>query len=514
MANLRAQTFSFSRFTTQSSATFFALIIGALTVLGFAPFNFHFIPLITLAGLFFLWLHTPTPTRAAWLGFVFGLGLFIGGVHWIYVALNVYGGMPMPLAAIATFLYCALLAAFYALAGWLQARFQISAIMRLMLVMPALIALIDWSRTWVFTGFPWLALGYSQVPSGPLAGYAALMGVFGVTLFLAIASGSIALAARQPKLIRTVLWNLIPFINVLALGIALKQTVWSQPAGEPITVSLLQGNVPQEFKFNQQRLITTLKTYLDLTEKSSARLIVMPESAIPLMAEQIPPDYLARLASHGKKNNGDVLVGLFGTRQTSDKREYFSSVMSYGSAPTQRYDKVHLVPFGEFIPFKPLVGWVYDHWLNIPLVDTSRGAADQKPMSVVGQRVAINICYEDVFGEELISQLPEASVLVNVTNDAWYGDSWASRQHNQISQMRALETARPMLRATNTGFTSIIDERGNIVSSLPQFSVGSLDGQVQGMSGTTPYVRFGNAPVVILSLLMLAAAWLLGRRKT
>ncbi|MEY4730685.1 MAG: hypothetical protein RL020_1843, partial [Pseudomonadota bacterium] len=488
-------------------------LFGEVCVVSFAPLNYHAVSFFALTALFCLWLHSPSRKHAAWLGFAFGLGLFGAGVSWIYVALNVYGGMPMPLAALCTFLYCALLAAFYALAGWLQARWHFSATLRLLIVMPALIALIDWSRTWVLTGFPWLALGYSQVPSSPLSGFAPVLGVFGVSWLLAVAAGALALMLHYRRQYRVVMFCFGLLVAIFFVGGLTKKIEWSQAQGEPLKVSLLQGNVPQEMKFNEQRLRTTLKTYLDLTEKSSARLIVMPETAIPLMQDQIPPDYLELLGKAAKKNNGDVLVGLFGNKRENGKLEYFSSVMSFGTAPTQSYSKVHLVPFGEFIPFKPLIGWVYDKWLHIPLVDTSRGAIDQKPLNVAGQKVAVNICYEDVFGEEIIRQLPEATMLVNVTNDAWYGQSWASQQHNQMSQMRAIETARPVVRATNTGFTSIIDARGNIISSLPQFSVGSLDGEVQGMSGATPYVRFGNYPVIFICASLLLAAIYLGKRK-
>jgi apolipoprotein N-acyltransferase len=510
---LRAASISLPRFSQHPLTLFAAFLFGEVCVVSFAPLNYHAVSFFALTALFCLWLHSPSRKHAAWLGFAFGLGLFGAGVSWIYVALNVYGGMPMPLAALCTFLYCALLAAFYALAGWLQARWHFSATLRLLIVMPALIALIDWSRTWVLTGFPWLALGYSQVPSSPLSGFAPVLGVFGVSWLLAVSAGALALMLHYRRQYRVVMFCFGLLVAIFFVGGLTKKIEWSQAQGEPLKVSLLQGNVPQEMKFNEQRLRTTLKTYLDLTEKSSARLIVMPETAIPLMQDQIPPDYLELLGKAAKKNNGDVLVGLFGNKRENGKLEYFSSVMSFGTAPTQSYSKVHLVPFGEFIPFKPLIGWVYDKWLHIPLVDTSRGAIDQKPLNVAGQKVAVNICYEDVFGEEIIRQLPEATMLVNVTNDAWYGQSWASQQHNQMSQMRAIETARPVVRATNTGFTSIIDARGNIISSLPQFSVGSLDGEVQGMSGATPYVRFGNYPVIFICASLLLAAIYLGKRK-
>ncbi len=504
---------SLPRFAQHPAALLVAFLFGAVTVVAFAPLNFHFVSLFSLSGLFCLWLHAASRTRAACLGFAFGLGLFLAGIGWIYIALNVYGGMPMPVAALATFLFCAFYALFFAVVGWLQARWHFSVTLRLLIVMPVLIALADWSRMWMFTGFPWLVLGYTQVPASPLSGFAPMLGVFGVTWLLALCAGAVTLMLHYRQQRRAVLFCFGLLVAIFFVGGVAQQINWSVPLGEPIKVSLLQGNVPQELKFDQQRLKTTLKTYLDLTEKSSARLIVMPETAIPLRQDQIPPDYLALLANAAKKNNGDVLVGLFGSQRDNGKLEYFSTVMSVGVSPSQSYSKVHLLPFGEFIPFKPVLGWVYEHWLHIPLVDTSRGAPDQQPLNVAGQKAAINICYEDVFGEEIIRQLPEATILVNATNDAWYGASWASQQHNQMSQMRAIETARPMLRATNTGFTSIIDTHGHIVASLPQFTIGSLDGEVQGMSGATPYVRFGNYPILIICASLLLAAYFLGKRK-
>ncbi len=510
---MRAASISLPRISQHPASLLLAFLFGAITVVAFAPLNFHFVAIFALSVLFCLWLHAASRKHAAWLGFAFGLGLFLAGIGWIYIALNVYGGMPMPVAALSTFLFCAFYALFYAAVGWLQARWRISVSLRLLLVMPALIALADWSRMWMFTGFPWLVLGYTQVPASPLSGFAPVLGVFGVTWLLALAAGALVLMLHYRRQHRAVFFCFSLLVAIFFVGGVMKLIEWSQAQGEPIKVSLLQGNVPQELKFDAERLRTTLKTYLDLTQKSSARLIVMPETAIPLMQDQIPPDYLNLLANAAKKNNGDVLVGLFGSKRDTGKLEYFSTVMSVGASPSQSYSKVHLLPFGEFIPFKPLLGWVYENWLHIPLVDTSRGAADQKPLAVAGQKAAINICYEDVFGEEIIRQLPEATILVNATNDAWYGTSWASQQHNQMAQMRAIETARPMLRATNTGFTSIIDLHGNIISSLSQFTIGSLDGEVQGMRGATPYVRFGNYPIIILCFSLLLVAFYLGRRK-
>jgi apolipoprotein N-acyltransferase len=211
-----------------------------------------------------------------------------------------------------------------------------------------------------------------------------------------------------------------------------------------------------------------------------------------------------KLASNHQKS---ILVGTV----EAEQGQYFNSMLGINEDNIQAYRKSHLVPFGEFIPLKSLIGWIYRDWLNMPLNDLSRGSKTQKPMHLLGQKIALNICYEDVFGEEIIRQLPEASILVNASNDAWYGHSIAAHQHLQFSQMRALETGRMMLRATNTGATAIISQRGEVLATLPHFTTAILNGSVQGYEGTTPYVRWGNW--LIISLLFIALILLWGRKK-
>jgi apolipoprotein N-acyltransferase len=292
-------------------------------------------------------------------------------------------------------------------------------------------------------------------------------------------------------------------------GWALKQVEWTQPVGEPVTVTLLQGNIPQDLKWREDRVPTTLKTYSALAWMSSSRLIIMPETALPLFLEEVPRDYLATLAGHARRNGGDILIGV-PERQANG--EYFNSVVSFGTAPTQTYRKSHLVPFGEFIPLRPVLGWIVGV-LAIPLQDFSRGQEDQRPLQVAGQQVAVNICYEDAFGEEIIRQLPEATVLVNVSNVAWFGRSIAPRQHLQISQARALETGRYMLRATNTGVTAVIGPDGRILGGAPEFQMATVTHPVQGYGGATPYVRMGNSAALALCALCIGAfAWI--RRRT
>lgn len=482
-----------------------ACLLGGVSVLGYAPFYLYPVTIISLAGLFRLWKNADSPRTAAWTGFWFGLGLFGAGVSWIYVSLHDFGGMPMPAAAFATLAFCAFLALFPALAGWLAARYGKPL---QLLAIPLSWVFVEWVRGWIFTGFPWLALGYSQVPYSPLAGIAPLFGIYGVSLAGAAIAAVIAAYAGKSISKKFLLIALVTFW--LASSV-LKHIEWSTPAGVPTSFSLLQGNIAQDMKWREEEFRHTLETYWTMAANSSARLIVLPEMALPVLPENIPADFLKALAGQAKRNGGDVLVGYPERKAMPGENLYFNTIASLGTAPPQAYRKTHLVPFGEFIPFKPALGWIYRDFLHIPLADLAPGPADQRPLQVAGQRVAINICYEDVFGEEIIRQLPEATVLVNVSNDAWYGNSLAAHQHLQMSQARALETARMALRSTNTGATAVIDRDGRVLKQAPHFTLASLDGEVQGYSGATPYVRWGNMPVITLILLALGVLW--GRKK-
>ncbi len=466
---------------------------GALAVGGFAPLDLWPLPLLSLAVLFGLLGRTRSIRSGFAIGFAWGMGFFLAGVSWVYVSLSVYGGMAPWLAALATLLFCAFLALFPAAVGALQARWRLPPAPRVLLLMPLLWGVTEWVRGWIFTGFPWLVAGYSQVPHSPLAGYAPLVGVYGVSFLLALIAAALAWAGTTHASLSRRAWMAVAIAALGVGGQALRGIDWTQPDGAPTSVALLQGNVPQNLKWEPERTQATLESYARMAAASPAQLIVLPETALPLFESDLPEVYRDGLASLGRKNGGDVLAGL---PTGSLDGAYYNSVISFGSAPSQRYHKVHLVPFGEYIPLKPVWGWVI-RVLHIPLSDFARGSRTQAPLAIGGQRVAANICYEDAFGEEIIRQLPAASVLVNVSNLAWFGDSFAPWQHAQMSQMRALESGRMMLRSTNTGVTAIIDAKGRMLASLPLFTPGSLSGQIQGYAGSTPYVRWGNAPVLV-----------------
>lgn len=470
--------------------------LGAASALGFAPFYLFPLPIVCLTAYF--WLVARDDRHVLARSYLFGLGWFLAGVSWVYISLHDMGQLPAPVAVPATLGFAALLAVFPALAVWGATHLASGERVRWLIVAPIFLALADWTRGWLFTGFPWQALGYSQVPWSPLAGYAPILGVYGVSWLAALSAGLLLLRGRLGWLLLTGIW---------LAGLGLARVEWTQPSGAPVGVSLVQGNISQEQKFSPEKLTETLVMYRQFVVDSETPLVILPETALPVFIHDLPDWYLKELADPLRERGADLITGL--AEQEGDER-YFNSMVSMGHSPPQRFRKVHLVPFGEFVPFG--FRWFVD-LMHIPLGDFTRGEPAQPPMRVAGQRVAVNICYEDVFGEELIHALPAATLMANASNDAWFGDSLAPWQHLQIGQMRALETGRVWLRANNTGITAIVDAKGHVQARLAPFTRDVLVGQAQGRSGLTPFARWGNGAFLALALAGLIGAFLLARRR-
>ena len=448
--------------------------------------------------------------RAAWRGFLFGLGQFGVGVSWLYVALHEFGNMPGPLAAFALLLFFAFLAAYPAALGWVQARaFARGRAVHAVLVLPGLWVLWEWVRGWFLTGFPWLHLGYSQIDT-PLAGFAPLLGVYGVSL-AAVASAGLAAEAWAR---RRGAWPApVAALALLWLGGWLAGRVdWVEPDGAPLRVAIVQGNVPLAEKWYPRYRQTILNRYRELTlGLTEADLVVWPEAAVPAYRDELEAGYLADLAGIAHARGMDILLGVLEQASADGRRVYYNSALAVGGTGPA-YRKHHLVPFGEYLPFKGLFGWLLAT-LDIPMSDFSAGPADQGPMRLAGRALGVSICYEFAFGEEIIRALPQAQVLVNISEDAWYGDSFAPHQHQQMVRMRAREAGRPLLRATNTGVSALIDHRGRVTARAPQFEVAVLTGTVQPMRGATPYVRAGNYAAIALAALGAALGLWLGRSR-
>ncbi len=488
-----------------------ALGAGAALPLAFAPFHVAAVCVASMAVLYGVWLRA-SPARALWRGFLFGIGLFGVGVTWIYVSIHDFGHVAQGVSIFITVLFVVVLSLFPALAG-LTARRLVSGrgsgagdAAALLLIFPAVWVLFEWIRGWFLTGFPWLALGYSQIDT-PLAGLAPVLGVYGVSLAAAWSAGAAVYVIGTGGWRRRAL-GLTALAGLWLVGGALGAVAWTHPTGKTLRVSLVQGDLPQDIKWLESMRGPTIDLYERLTRKHwDSDLIVWPETAIPAFLREVQSD-VDTLAAKARAHHTDLLVGLVTLNRASGR--YYNTLMQIGDR-TAFYYKHHLVPFTEYLPMRETLGGLIK-FLDVPMSNFAAGPPVQPPMEVDGEKIGVSICYEDAFGEEVIRTMPDATLLVNVSNDAWFGRSIAPPQHLQIARMRAVETGRPMLRDTNTGISAIISADGRVRAKAPQFTVDVLTADVQPMAGMTPYSRMGNAAVLVLLVAMLASTRLARRR--
>ena len=481
------------------------LSTGGATAFAFAPYELSVIPFITLAVLFHTW-RGNNRKQAFINGYLFGLGLFGVGVSWLHISINLFSGINLAGAYLLTLLLVAYLSLFPALTGFLGASRSLRSDYTFFLVlMPSLWTLGEWLRSFLFTGFPWLTLGYTQT-TAMLSGYASLIGVFGVSFILAFLAGGCVLLTGKNRGISLAVILLL----VLAAGWQLRHYQWTDSGNKEIDVALVQGAIPQELKWLPEYKNTSLERYLEITEPFWGHdLIIWPETAIPGYLHEFR-EYIEKLDSTATHNGSILLAGL--PTKNPDSGDYFNSLVLLGGKQ-QIYNKRHLVPFGEYMPLK----WLLERplaVLQIPIANFTPGAADVPPLfDAGGYSMGLSICYEAIFGAEVSKALPGAGVLVNVSNDAWFGDSASPHQHLQMAQMRAIEAGRYLLRATNTGVSAIIDEKGNIIGKTKQFEADAVATKVPLFTGSTVYVLFGDKPIVILSLILLLLVLLLGKPK-
>ena len=493
-----------------------ALAAGALHALSLEPWRSPVAQVLSLALLFSLALRAPSARSAGWLGWCFGLGWFTIGISWVYISMHVYGQMPAPIAALATFALAGFLSIYPALALWSAHRIARSMAARSLLALPGAFALAEWLRGTLLTGFPWAAGGYAHT-DGPLAGWAPLLGVYGVGFAAALIAGAVALCSVANSRRRRVIFGAAAVIGFALAGAGhfVGKYRWTRPEGAPIRVKLVQANMPQELKFTAQGLASSFDDHWRLMQGERADLVALPESVFPLPLQLVPSRYLNAFQSYADERRSALVFGVF----IEEPRDaYYNSAVgiapgnSVDGSQWQRYSKRQLVPFGEFIP------WGF-HWfvdlMQMPIGDQERGALVQPPFELAGQRIAVNICYEDLFGNVIRAAWNDPSraptMMLNLSNLAWFEDSIALPQHLQISRMRVLETQTPMLRSTNTGVTAIIDADGRVTAQLPINQSGALVGDVQGFAGRTPFVRWGDVPGTALMIAAILGAALASR---
>jgi apolipoprotein N-acyltransferase len=482
---------SFTQRPNAARLAFFAA--GALLTLAFAPFGLWMLAPLLVVPVMLASLHG-TPRQAAALAFCFGAGLFLCGTYWLYISIHVFGRAPLWLAIGLMMAVVLIMAAWYAAVGWLGAWIAGRDPWRLVLFAPAAWLAVEWLRGWFLSGFPWLTLGYSQ-PGSPLAGWLPVVGVYGVSLLVAL-SAAAAVAAFQARLRwLAIVIAILPWVG----GALLQQASWTVPAGDALTVTVIQGGVSQDRKWLPEQFQPTLSLYRDgLLAAADSDIVVWPEVAIPDVVDRVEP-YLELLQRDIRSRRQTLLLGIL----ERDNGRVYNSVLLLDGGDRQVYRKRHLVPFGEYFPVPDFIReWM--RLMSLPNSDLHPGAERQPLLTTAsGLDLAVAICYEDAYGAEQLYALPDAGILVNVSNDAWFGDSIAPHQHLEIARVRALEAGRYVVRATNNGVSALIAPDGALLATAPQFEYASMTFKVTPMRGLTPYARTGNWPVVSLALVLL-----------
>ncbi len=488
-----------------------AFLLGAATTLAFAPFEWSLLAPLLLLPLLYICL-TVAPRDAAAHAFWFGFGLFLTGTYWIYISVHIFGNAAVWIAVLLMIGLALLMASFLALSGWLMSRLSQGEPWLLLFVAPAAWVLIEWTRGWALSGFPWMAFGYGQIDSA-YAGWAPVIGVYGVS-FMVVLSATAVIAASLTPTPRGRVIGVAAIVTPWLLGGILSLVDWTDADGSPVRATIIQAGVSQDKKWQRDQLRPIMEHYLGATlSVPDSDIVLWPEVAIPALDDQVER-FIVRIEDDARRNGQSVLFGILERSfdRSVDGRIY-NSVILVGGEVRQSYRKRHLVPFGEYFPVPPSVR----KWMkmqNLPHSDLSRGE-DVQPLLTTpdGLQFGVAICYEDAYGSEQRYAIRDAGVLINVSNDAWFGDSIAPHQHLEIARMRSLEFGRPAIRSTNTGISAFIGARGELLQAGRQFEPELMTANVQPRSGMTPYAASGNWVIIGLCLIVLGIFWIRNRAR-
>ncbi len=479
-----------------------ATALGALVPFAFAPYDYYFISLISLSILFYFWSNSASAREAFILGYLFAFAMFGVGVNWLHISINLFGGVNIIGALIFTYIFIAYISLYPALCGYLAVRFFKDSNI---IALPALWLLTEWCRGWMLTGFPWLNIGSSQTDS-LLSSIAPVLGEYGITYFVCLSAIAITILVAGDTKRRMIGGSILMLI---AMSSAILNNInWTDDLNKDIDIALIQGAIPQEEKWKPEQRQNTYEVYSNLSKPYwSSDLIIWPETAIPSLYH-LADDFIIPISSEQLSSNAIFMSGL--AYKDSMSNNYFNSVLLIDNEH-RFYHKNHLVPFGEYLPFKSFLDEIL-RFLKIPMSDFSSGDPDQKLFETDKGIFGMSICYEDAYGSEVRKALPDANILINVSNDAWFGDSFAPHQHLQMARMRALENGRYLLRSTNTGISAVIGNNGKIISRSPQFKPHALSATVKLYAGETPYSKFGNSLILSFCFLSLFSCFIYNRR--
>lgn len=509
MANRKDQNFLFSLTADRPKISrLVVFIIGCAMTLVFAPTAWSILaPLLILPLLFVALTVSPKETGAHF--FWFGFGLFLTGTHWIYISVHVFGNAAVWIALLLMVGLSWIMAMFLGLAGWFMSRLSHGEPWRLLFVAPAAWVMVEWVRGWILTGFPWLSQGYGQI-DGALAGWAPVLGIYGVSFMLLFGTAAILvliITTGKQRLIAAPI-IVLPWIVGGGLGVI----EWTEPYGKVIRTTIIQAGVPQDQKWLTSQRQATLDFYRGATlSVPDSELIIWPEVAIPALQTQVA-DYLDIVDGDAKRNGQTVLLGILeNSTERSTEARIFNSVLMLGTEQRQFYRKRHLVPFGEYFPVPASVR----EWMkmqNLPYSDLAKGRDVQPLLTTAnGVTLSIAVCYEDAFGAEQLYAFPDADILINVSNDAWFGESIAPFQHLQMARMRALEVGRYSVRSTNTGISAFIGPQGELLQTGKQFEEEIMTADIRSRRGTTVYADVGNWPILGLCFAILGFFWIRSR---
>jgi len=476
---------------------------GALLACAFAPLQWWPLAILCPAALMWLW-EDAWPRQAASTGFCFSFGTFLAGTYWLYVSVHVLGKAPVWLTIAIMLGLLSIMGLYNALIGYAVARWlPRSGAWRWLVGTPAVWLVVEWWRGWFLSGFSWLSLGYSQTDTW-LAGLAPVVGVYGISLVLLVSAGALIALLRGTARLRVIAAVLL--VAPWAIGAALLPVRWTHPSGAPVSVAVIQADIPQEDKWLDSEAPTILARYRTMTESAlGTKLIVWPEAALPDLANNLLP-YIELVDREAQARGSSLVMGV--VRASDDGEHYYDSILALGKQASW-YAKDHLVPFAEFFPVPHFVrNWL--RLMTLPYESFDRGGTDQSPLPVAGLELGPTVCYEVGYGSYMLHMLPKADALVNVTNDAWFGHSTARYEQFQMARMRALEEGRGMIIASNDGISAVLGPRGEIVASAPPFQQYVLRSSVTPMSGLTPFAHVGNWLIVSLATLGLAGALSIG----
>lgn len=481
--------------------------LGCLGVLAFAPFHFYPLIFISLAGLL-LFFGQSSLKQAFYYGYSYGFGFFGLGIYWVYISLSDFGHAPVFLSLLLTLIFIGLLALFPACAAaLLNYTFKKNSLFKYGLAFPAIWTLFEWARSWLFTGFPWLLVGNSQTLF-PFKSLAAIGSVYMLSFIVAHISGVLLYLKYCSPFNR--FKGLIYLLFLIGICASLSFIHWTQPQKKPITVSLIQGNLTPSLKWQPEQAENHYQHYLDLSNRHwDNQLLIWPEAAIPSLIFNESAIF-HELEQITEKHKTGFIIGALYADHDAFSPHYYNAAIGLGKAKGL-YFKHHLVPFGEYFPLANLTKPILT-WLNIPMSDLSAGKLNQDFIHYEDRSISVFICYESIFPDYVRTHALNSDFLLILSDDAWFGQSWAQAQHLQMAQMRAIETGRYVLSTTNNGMTAIIDPEGKMIESIPAYQSGILSSKIESYSGNTPWVKFGPNIYLLICIFSLIIGKILEKR--